>query len=117
MPSFEMIFEEEEDVLEVTFETFDETFSRTVALNDNIVIYTDLGLVNAWGITFYDYAQLLQVSETELGALESLEEANKAKILALLSRAPISHFLRIVDSNLLLAQVKAPSLEALIRGE
>ena len=41
MASFELIYEAEEDVLEVTFAVFDENFARTIPLNDNIILYTD----------------------------------------------------------------------------
>src|SRR5579884_2951952 len=81
MPSFEMIYEEDEDVLEVTFEMFDENFARTIPLNDNIVLYTDTTVSLAWGVTFYSYARLLQVSETHLDGLRPLPEADVRRLL------------------------------------
>lgn len=113
MASFELIFEEDEDVLEATFETFDDTFSRTIPLNENIVLYTDLGFSSGWGITFYDYTQLLQVSETHLDNLSQISEADRNKILRVLSSPPISYFLQILSADSLRALVKAPTLTEL----
>ena len=114
MPSFEMLYDEDEDALEVTFATFDESFSRTIALNDNIVIYTDLSLTAAWGVSFYSYARLLEVSETHLDGLRPLPEADARRLLALVHSFPLSLFLEPVDPGDLRARVKAPSLEDLL---
>jgi hypothetical protein len=65
MATFEMTYDEVEDVLEVTFAAFDERFSRTVALNDHIFLFTDLSFQTVWGLTFYSYSRLLGVSETD----------------------------------------------------
>lgn len=114
MPSFEMIYEEEEDVLEVTFEMFDEHFARTIPLNDNILLYTDSSVVRAWGVTFYSYQQLLQVSETHLDGLRPLPESDARRLLALLQDPPVSHFLDLLDASDLRALVKAPHLQSLL---
>ena len=114
MPSFEVIYEEDEDVLEVTFATFDEHFARTIPLNDSIVLYTDTSVSHAWGITFYEYARLMQVTETHLDALEALDEANRNRLFSVLVKAPASYFLEILDTEGLRALVKAPRLQDLI---
>lgn len=114
MPSFELIYEEEEDVLEVTFEAFDETFARAIPLNDNLTLYTDAFLSAAWGLTFYSYHQLLQVSETHLDGLRPLPEAEARRLLNLLSTPPASLFLQILDMADLRALVKAPALQELL---
>lgn len=114
MASFELIFEADEDVLEVTFEAFDESFARTVALNDNILLYTDLMFQNVWGLTFYSYSQLLQVSETHLDGLRLLEEAERTRLLALLATPPASCFLEVRNASELRALVQSPSLKALM---
>jgi hypothetical protein len=114
MPSFELIYEAEEEVLEVTFESFDEHFARTIALNDKIVIYADSGFSVVWGLTFYDYATLLQVNETHFDGLEGLAIEDAQRILGLLSHPPASHFLEVTSPDDLLARVKAPHLQDLL---
>lgn len=114
MPSFEMIYDADEDVLEVTFEVFEEAFSRTLALNDCILLYTDLNFQSSWGLSFYGYATLLQVNETVLDGLNGLSEPNRLHILELLAQHPASHFLEIRDREEGVAVVKSPNIEALI---
>ena len=116
MPSFELIYEEEEDALEVTFETFDENFARTIPLNDEIVIYTDLSLTAAWGISMYKYLRLLEVNETHLEGLRHLPDADSQRLLTLLYASPLAHFLEVLDPAELLARIKAPNLHALMGG-
>jgi hypothetical protein len=115
MASFELIFEAEEDVLEVTFEAFDESFARTIALNDNILLYTDVMFQSVWGLTFYSYSQLLQVSETHLDGLAPLEEADRLRMLALLTVPPASQFLNVFHPGELRALVLSPSLKDLMQ--
>lgn len=114
MPSFELIYEQEEDVLEVTFAVFDENFARAIALNDEIVLYTDTQIATAWGLTFYSYGQLLQSAETDLDGLQPLDQANRNRLFTLLSRPPASYFLTLLDTEQLRAQVLAPRLQDLI---
>lgn len=116
MPSFELIYDEEEDVLEVTFETFDESFARTIALNEKIVIFTDLGSTSAWGITFYSYSKLLQVSETHLDGLRALPEADGRRLLSVAHSRPLSLFLQLVDPADFRSRVLAPGLLALMEA-
>ena len=110
MPSFEMLYDKDEDALEITFATFDESFARTIALNDNIVIYTDLAFTAAWGVSFYSFTRLLQVSETHLDGLRPLPEADARRVLALVHSFPLSLFLEPIDPGDLRARVKAPNL-------
>ena len=114
MPSFEMLYDEEGDVLDVTFETFDENFARTVMLNDNIIIYTDLSFSCAWGISFYSYARLLGVSETHLDGLRSLPESEARQILHLVQSFPLTYSLEALAPDELRARVKAPHLQDLL---
>src|SRR5207249_7170310 len=74
MGSFELQYDADDDALEITFSVFDERFVRTLPLNDHIVIFADLGLETAWGITFYSFSRLLGVSETEFTSLRELPE-------------------------------------------
>jgi hypothetical protein len=114
MASFELIYEEDEDVLEITFATFDEHFARAITLNDNIVLHTDTTLSTAWGLTLYSYAQLLQVSETHLDGLRPVDGQALVRLLSILTRPPISCFLQMLDVADLRALVKAPNLEQLL---
>jgi hypothetical protein len=113
--SFELAYDEDEDVLEVTFAAFDEHFARTLVLNDNIVLYSDTSFSVAWGLTFYSYGQLLQVSETHLDGLNTLDEPDAHRLLRIIDRPPVSLFLQILDSTGLRALVKAPGLESLVQ--
>ena len=115
MPSFEMSYEEEEDVLEITFEHYDETFARTIPLNDHIFLFTDLAMAAVWGMTLYSYSRLLGVSETELSSLREIPEAQTDAILTLLAKPPASHFFDITDPAGLIARIKAPGIQALIQ--
>jgi len=114
MSSFELIYEADEDVLEVTFDVVDESFSRAITLNQEIVIHTDSQIANAWGLTFYSYARLLQVTETHLHELVPLDESNRNRILSIIARPPISLFLELLDTDDLRALVKAPRISDLI---
>lgn len=114
MASFELFYDEEEDTLEVTFETYSEDLARTVPLNDNIVLYVDAFASLAWGVAFYSYSQLLLVSETHLDGLRPLPEADARRLLRLLEHPPVTHFLRLLDSGGLRALVLAPNLQDLL---
>src|SRR5262245_35949862 len=113
MATFDMAYDAEEDVLEVTFSVFDEHFARTLSLNDHIFVFADLGLQAVWGLTFYSYARLLGVSETEFTALKELPEEQVDAILALLSRPPASHFFDLTDPGGLIARLRAPDVQTL----
>jgi hypothetical protein len=114
MESFDITYDADEDFMEVTFALFDENLSRTVALNDHIFLFTDLGLQALWGITFYSYHRLLGVSETDLTALKELPEPQVDAILALLTRPPASLFFDVTYPDSLIARINAPSIAALI---
>lgn len=114
MASFELIYEEEEDVLEVTFALFDEHFARAIALNDNLLLHTDSNVTTAWGLTLYSYGQLLQVSETHLDNLREFPEDGLRRVLRVIATPPVSYFLELLDPDGLRALVKAPNLQAML---
>ena len=114
MPSFDLTYDAEEDVLEVTFGLYDENMAKTVPLNDNIFLFTDLTLQNVWGVSFYSYSKLLQVSETELDALREITDRQRDLVMGLLSREPASLFFDITYPDALIARLEAPSLRSLI---
>ena len=113
MASFELIYDADDDVLEVTFATFDETFARTLPLNDNIVLYTDMSINAAWGLSLYRYSRLLQVSETHLDNLRELPDEAAQHILTVLRRPPLSAFITLLDTINFYAIIKSPSLREL----
>ena len=117
MRSFDLSYDAEDDFLEVTFAVFDENMSRTVALNDHILLFTDLGLQAVWGITFYSYARLLGVSETDMTALRPLPQAQIDSILSLLSKPPARLFFDVTDPEGLIARIEAPSIHRLLDDE
>jgi hypothetical protein len=114
MGSFDLTYDGEQDVLEITFEVFDENFTRTLSLNDHIFVFTDLALQTVWGLTFYSYSRLLGVSETEFTALRDQPEELVTNALALLYRPPASRFFDVTDPEGLIARVCAPNIQTLI---
>lgn len=114
MPSFEIAYDADEDSLEATFDAQDEVFSRTIPLNDHVVLYTDQHLGRAWGLAFYSYSRLLLVSETQFTSIQDWPDENRNQVLALLSNEPAGLFFDITDPELLIARVRAPRLSAII---
>jgi hypothetical protein len=116
MSSFDLSYDSEDDVLEITFGLYDETVARTVPLNDNILLFSDLALQTVWGISFYSYSKLLEVSETEFTLLGEMTESQRGLVLRLLSREPASYFFDITYPDTLIARIVAPNLRRLIRS-
>ena len=114
MASFDMRYDEEDDVLEVTFAVFDERFSRTMPLNDHVFLFTDLGFGAVWGLTFYSFSRLLGVNETEFSALKELPDEDIEACLGLLTRPPASYFFDLNDPDNLVARVRTPNIETLV---
>ena len=114
MASFDMRYDEEDDVLEVTFAVFDEQFSRTMPLNDHIFIFTDLGFGAVWGMTFYSFSRLLGVNETEFSALKELPVEEIEACLGLLTQPPASYFFDLNDPANLVARIRTPKVETLV---
>ncbi len=117
MASFEAAYNEDEDVLDVTFETNDEQLARTLALNDHVVLYTDPLLGSVWGLTFYSYHKLLLVSETEFTALKEIDPARAQVLLGLVARPPASLFFDITDPEAYIARIRAPRLDELMETQ
>jgi hypothetical protein len=116
MASFDLSYDSEDDVLEITFAIFDENVARTVPLNDNIFVFSDLTLQHVWALTFYSFSKLFEVSETEFTALKDLTELQQTKVLSLLSREPASDFFDITYPEQLVARLRAPNLWTLIQS-
>jgi hypothetical protein len=116
MSSFEMQYDEDEDVLEVTFAEFDEKFAHTIGLNDHIFVFADLMLGAVWGLTFYSFSRLLGVSETEFTALKDLGDERVDACLALLSSPPASYFFDLTNPEALVARIRTPTIEAMVMG-
>jgi hypothetical protein len=114
MPSFEIQYDADEDVLDVTFEVYDESFSRTITLNEQIVIYTDLMFQNGWGITLYGFQELCEESEILLEGLSSIPQAETEKVRRLLENTPLGLFLCVTDWKQLRVKVQPPPLSALL---
>src|SRR5205085_6933227 len=81
MASFELSYDAEEDVLEATFEVFDERFVHALALNDHVFVFSDPGVQAAWVLTLYTYSRLLEVSETEFTGLRDMSEERANAVL------------------------------------
>lgn len=117
MGYFDITYDPDDDVLEATFGLYDENMSRTITLNDHILVFADIALRAVWGITFYSYSRLLGVSETEFTGIRDLPDQQIDAILVLLAAAPASHFFDLTDPAGLIARVRAPSIQALVAGE
>ena len=116
MSGFEMAYDSEEDVLEVTFETFDEHFAKTIPLGENVIIYTDLMLSAVWGLTLYGYAETLEAGEIEIESLKKAETSGIGPYHALLTRQPISLFMELIEEKPGFVRFLAPSLDEIIFG-
>src|SRR5437868_14676540 len=114
MSAFDMQYDEDDDVLEVTFAQFDEHFARTIALNDHIFVFTDLNCKIVWGLTMYSFSRLLGVSETEFTGLRDFEDEQADAFMGLLSTPPASHFFDITDPRALVARVVTSHVEMLV---
>ncbi len=114
MPSFEILYDANEDVLEVSFAVYEEAFSRTVPLHDQIVLYTDLQLAHGWGLAIYGYAELIEEGTVTLDGLRGFSEEHQAQLLDVIRDLPIRLFVEVKDPKTLLAVVHAPSLDAII---
>jgi len=117
MASFAMSYDAEADVLEVTFAAFDERAGRVLPLNDHITLYTDDVLREVWGLTFYSYARLLGVSETELTGLKDLSDEELNMVFSLLTAPPAIYFFDLTDPEGLIARVGAPDVQTLVMHE
>jgi len=114
MSSFDISYDEEEDVLEVTFGEPDEAVTRTLPLNDNILIHSEITLQNLWGLSFFSYSKLLGVSETEFTSISALTQAQQDLVIRLLSTEPGSLFFDVTYPDALIARIKTPNLRSLI---
>ncbi|NUQ71404.1 MAG: hypothetical protein HUU17_11360 [Chthonomonadales bacterium] len=109
MTSLRLDYDAEDDWLDIGFGR-EETYSRSYALNDHITVYTDPGGGRITRITFAEYARLLMVNETEFTSLRDEEAWVVDDLLFLLSRAPASSFLEVIDERALIARVKSPDI-------
>lgn len=116
MSRFEIAYDSEEDVLEVTFESFDEHFARTVSFSENIVVYTDLMLSSVWGVTIYGYVESLEEGEFELEALTNATPGDRGKLISLMTRQPLSLFIEPPIEGASGIRLKTPNLGELIFG-
>ena len=116
MSRFEIAYDSEEDVLEVTFETFDEHFARTISFSENIVVYTDLMLSTVWGLTIYGYVESLEEGEFELDALKQANAGDRVKLVSLITRQPLSLFIEPPLEGSSGIRLKTPNLGELIFG-
>src|SRR5437016_898931 len=116
MSSFDMQYDEDDDVLEVTFADYEDQFAHTIALNDHIFVFTDLALGTVWGLTFYSFSRLLGVSETEFTGLKEFSDQKVDACLALLAAPPASHFFDLTDTRALIARIHTPTIEAMVTG-
>ena len=113
MYSFEMVYDDSEDVLEVTFDSVDENFSRSIALSEEIVLHTDANIETGWGLTIYSYSHLLQVGETDLHDLANIEEPYRSRLVRIINSEPISRFLNITVLEAFRARILAPRISEL----
>ena len=117
MPSFDIQYDEDEDTLEVRFAPYEVSRSRTISLNDSILLHTDRYVESAYGLTFYSFSRLVLVSETQFTSLQETTEWEAASVLALLSLGPAGQFFVITDPEAFIARVRGPSIESLVQPE
>lgn len=116
MRSFELIYNAEEDVLEVMFEEHDERFVRTITLNEQIFLFSDPGLTTIWGMAFYSFSQLIGVAHTEFTHVAEAAPEDADRVLELLRTAPANLFLDVTDPDRFLARFISPNLRDLLNS-
>ena len=114
MNSFEICYDSETDFLSVTFGELDGVSSKSISLNDFVVLHTDMSLKQCWGIEFYSFSSLLDVSETDLTGLNDLTDAQSDLVMKMLGTSPCKSFFYITDSERRLARISTPNLHSLM---
>jgi hypothetical protein len=114
VPSFDISYDADDDVLEVCFEVFDDSQARALQLNDNIVVFANRSLTRVWAITLYAYRTLLSVGETVFTGLGDLPEAEAEATVEMLCTGPVTGFLDFFDREESVARVLTPHLRALL---
>ncbi|MEP6757153.1 MAG: hypothetical protein ABJA67_16735 [Chthonomonadales bacterium] len=117
MRSFELIYNADEDVLEVMFEEHDERFARTITLNEQIFLFTDPGLTSVWGMAFYSFSKLIGVAHTEFVHVAEASPEDADRVLALLTTEPANLFFHVTDPERFLARFITPNLRDLLKQE
>ena len=114
MPSFEISYDADEDILDVQFgEIFDPSV-KTISLNENIVIVTDIALTHVYQITFFGFQKLVEVSETEFSALADLTQQQAGLVIMLIASGECSSFFPFTKPEGWLARVQYPRFNHLI---
>ncbi len=114
MSSFEVSYDDLEDVLEVTFGDMDGRNSQSIALCDTVFIFTDLTRQSVWGVTIYNYRATLDLDFLCLVNLLEVSSEQAKLVSNLLEQPPIDQFLKIVDFTSYNCEVMSPTLVSLI---
>ena len=114
MPSFDISYDADDDVLEACFEVFDDSQARALQLNDNVVVYANRGLTRVWAVTMYAYQTLLSVGETVFTGLRDLPESEAEAAAEMLCTGPVTRFLDFFDPEESVARVLTPHLRDLM---
>ena len=114
MPSFDISYDADDDVLEACFEVFDDSNARTIQLNDNVIVFANRGLTRVWAVTFYAYRSLLSVGETVFTGLRDLPDGEAGAVVDMLAGGPVTAFIDLFDREESIARVLSPHLRVLL---
>ena len=115
MASFEISYDADEDMLDVQFGSIEDPSVKSISLNENIVMVTDLSLRHVYQITFYGFQKLIEVSETEFSSLADLTQQQADMVINLIAAGEVSSFFALTRPEQWLARVQFPRFNHLVQ--
>lgn len=109
MSGIKINYDSEGDILDVIFSISIPKKRTAIELNDNIILYMDIGFKKAIGLTVLSYSKLLQ-KRLKLN-LDQLPSDRSEKLIKLLLKSPINLILDVRDDTL---KIHATHLEELV---
>jgi hypothetical protein len=89
----------EGDILDVNFRLTGEKPRRGIELHDNVTVWLDAEGKNVLRLMFLSYSQLCLQPALTLDALQKMPAQRRAKLIGILAREPVKHFLVPVDEK------------------
>lgn len=109
MSGIKINYDSEGDILDVTLSISIPQKRTAIELNDNIILYMDIGFKKAIGLTVLSYSKILQ-KRLKLN-LDQLPGDRRDNLIKLLLKSPINLILDVKDDTL---KIHSTHLEELI---
>ena len=113
MISVALDYDADADWLVVSFGEHD-GLTREFALNDHIILTTDVSVSRVVSLAFTEYVRMLLVSETEFTNLRDEDPDLVQDLLYLMTIPPASRLLDVTDPEGLIARVCAPTIDSIV---